>query len=81
MTNEEVEHIFEPYQTDRNKELNPKGVGIGLAISKLICENLGGSISVQTKPNHGSKFIFTVQVYENRDESMIEKLQSSENSN
>jgi CheY-like chemotaxis protein len=36
------------------------GAGLGLAISKAIVEGLGGKISVETKPGHGSCFSFWI---------------------
>ena len=72
MTNEQAEFIFKPFQSNRDNQLNPKGIGIGLEISKLICKNLGGNITVKTKLNVGSNFTFTMRVYRNCDKGLLE---------
>ena len=52
MSEEEVKHLFDTlWKTDNavNNRINPLGNGLGLSICKMICESLGGGISVNSK--------------------------------
>jgi signal transduction histidine kinase/CheY-like chemotaxis protein len=54
---DEIEHIFEPFvrgQAERNK-MSP-GLGLGLTITKLLSETLGGDIEVTSEPGQGASF-------------------------
>ena len=44
---------------------NEKGTGLGLILCKEFVEKNGGSISLESKENIGSKFTFTVPLYNN----------------
>lgn len=53
--------IFKPFgrvETSLTKKYG--GTGLGLSISKAFVEKLGGTIMLQSHPNKGSKFIFTL---------------------
>jgi signal transduction histidine kinase len=52
---EDLERIFEPFERGaRNGE--PKGLGLGLYISRQLAASHGGTLQVQSKPGEGSTF-------------------------
>lgn len=60
---EDVQRIFEPYERGaRNGE--PKGLGLGLYISRQLAQSHGGQLSVQSKPGEGSVFSLTLPCQE-----------------
>jgi signal transduction histidine kinase len=42
--------------------MNSKGTGLGLSICKNIIEKMGGSVSVESKINEGSRFKITLNL-------------------
>ena len=57
---DEINRIFDYfYKTDT---LNPQGSGIGLALCKAFVKLHGGSISVQSTPDHGTLFTFSIPI-------------------
>jgi signal transduction histidine kinase len=52
-----VQHLFEPFWTTK-----PAGTGLGLAISYRIIEAHGGTLSVESPPDGGCRFIITLPV-------------------
>jgi signal transduction histidine kinase len=56
ISEEELPHIFDDFYSGRSNQVQEKGSGIGLAISRRIVETHNGTISVDSKLGEGSKF-------------------------
>jgi len=70
ITTENQKVIFERFrQEDNSYTRQHGGTGLGLAISKQIVELLGGEIDVESKPDHGANFYFTLPL-ERREEPL-----------
>lgn len=59
MSADELAHVFEPFFTTKEMDNRP---GLGLAVSKRIIEQHGGSIEAETMPGGGSRFIVLLPV-------------------
>ncbi len=53
---EDLPHVFDRFYTGSNAEGSARGLGIGLTIVKSFCEQMGGTVSVRTRPGHGTWF-------------------------
>ena len=57
----ELGRIFEPfYRTDRSRARSTGGVGLGLALARRIASAHAGSITVESQPEQGSRFLVTI---------------------
>ncbi len=50
---DKLQNIFDPFYTTKEPG---KGTGLGLAVSFMIIEGMGGTIQAESKPDHGATF-------------------------
>jgi len=61
--NEDLPRLFERfYRVDKARSRELGGTGLGLAIVKHLVRSQGGEVRVESEPNVGSRFSFTVPV-------------------
>lgn len=58
-----IDRIFEPYERG-NKAGEPKGLGLGLYISRQLAVSHGGQLTVQSTPGEGATFSLTLPCIE-----------------
>jgi CheY-like chemotaxis protein len=61
MTREQADKVFQPFtQADTSTTRNYGGTGLGLTISRQLAELMGGTITVESQPGHGSCFTLSI---------------------
>lgn len=80
MSPEQMERLFTPFeQADSSITRKYGGTGLGLSISQRLANMMGGSIRLESEPQKGSTFSFSVQMgnqmSELKEESSVSKLQ------
>ena len=74
MTRQQVENAFEPLcQSSERVSANYETNGLGLMICKKICEQLGGTISIQSTRGSGTSVKFSMKVFRQRNSQIIKK--------
>jgi signal transduction histidine kinase len=73
ITPEQLKKLFQPFaQADSSTTREYGGTGLGLTITKRFCEELGGSVSVESQKDVGS--IFTLLLPRISSSALVERL-------
>jgi signal transduction histidine kinase len=58
---EDLERLFEPFvQAGPPRPGQSRGTGLGLAISRQLAQLMGGEVTVESAPGHGSTFTLRI---------------------
>ena len=84
ISEEYIDKIFDSFSQERNRNTNGiKGTGLGMAISKLLANAMGGDITVESKIGEGSLFTVTIpsKVVKDIPESLKKQNETAETEN
>jgi signal transduction histidine kinase len=62
ISRENIERLYEPFQRLGKEYSGIEGTGIGLMLSRSLVESMGGEMGVESTPDEGSTFWFTIPV-------------------
>ena len=68
----ERKRLFQPYHSLAFKGKETIGLGIGLALCKMLIELQGGKIWVKSRPSKGASFFFTLPTLETRERELFQ---------
>ncbi|MGR3317370.1 MAG: response regulator [Candidatus Anammoxibacter sp.] len=75
----EIGNLFKPFsQADALISRKQSGTGLGLTISKQICELMGGEIGVDSEQGRGAKFWFTISLEKQKNVNPVVPLSSEQ---
>ncbi|XXE52910.1 transporter substrate-binding domain-containing protein [Pseudomonas sp. R1-15] len=59
---EDMQRLFEPFaQADNSSRMARKGAGLGLVISRQLCQMMGGELSLDSQPGVGTQVRLTLE--------------------
>lgn len=63
ISQEDQQRLFEPFaQVDNSGQLARTGAGLGLVICRSLCEMMGGTLSLDSQPGHGTRVDMTLDL-------------------
>ena len=80
MNPDQIQNIFTPFsQVNHRGEI--LGNGVGLSICKMICEQLDGTINIESTPGQGTLVLFSMKCCynENNENTTLKKITEKSN--
>lgn len=68
---DEMKHLFQSFQQTHAGRKTGEGTGLGLVISRQFARLMGGDITAESCPGKGAKFILTVPIVAEDEQSVI----------
>ena len=75
LSNDKSKEIFSNFtQADTSTTREYGGTGLGLSISKKLVNILGGKLTLESRPGHGSQFAFTIAIDKDFNSALVSQL-------